>query len=256
MPNAFQDIYRQRIQESTKAFLARGILVKRCEHCLLSERWCICPWLRPYETKNNEQLDFDFVLIMHRDEILKPTNTGRLITEVFPRNCFIFEWSRLAPNSQLLDLVQDPRRLCAILFPTAKLRKSIEIQRFNLGTKVLESPPVQRLRPTFILLDGTWRQAARMFNLSQWLYQVPSLTLDNIPNGRYAVRKAISNDRLSTAEAAAVLMENCGQLDAANHLQHVFNVFNDHYKAARMCTEINSGLSHAFLLKNSLDSPV
>ena len=192
-------------------------------------------------------LEFDIALLMHRDEILKPTNTGRLLAEAFPEHCLAFEWSRLEPNGELIKILEDPSRQCAVIYPAKQLRSSIDVTELDTFSCSEGKPAVSR-RPTFILLDGTWRQAARMFNHSQWLKNIPTLTLPDPDAGGYAVRKSSDSTRLSTAEAAVLLLQHCGQSAAGEHLAHMFTVFNYHCRATRNCTDVELTSSHQYLL--------
>lgn len=109
--NAFHRLRTRRLAEATREFMARGKSVVRCELCQLAKTACICPW-RPTRASGCE-----FVLLMHRDEVLKPTNSGRLIADVFPAHTHAFCWSRTEPDVELLRLLNDPARLCLLVFP-------------------------------------------------------------------------------------------------------------------------------------------
>ena len=54
---------------------------------------------------------------MHEDEVLKPTNTGRLVAALFPATTFVFEWGRVHPSEELQKLISDPNRLNLLVFP-------------------------------------------------------------------------------------------------------------------------------------------
>ncbi len=221
------DTLRQRCQEeSTRHFNARGILLKRCPQCMLGVNTCICAWRRP------SQCNIEFVLLMHRDEIYKPTNTGRLIADLFPEQCHAFIWDRVNPPTALLTLLQDPTRHCQILFPPTE----------DTSRRVLQSPfdhADDRL-PTVIVLDGTWKQASRMARKSDWLSHLPTLDLSAVianntrQSGGYRVRQASDASRLSTTEAAALVLQSANSVQAADQLLDYFEIFNEHYVAARM----------------------
>ncbi len=255
MSNAFIAVFNRRLQTTRRPFLARGSAIKRCGHCMIAQTHCVCAWLKPFghsrlplasndvEISNNA-MAVDLILLMHSDEILKPTNTGRLAADAFPNNCWVFEWSRLEPSSELIALLQDPQRQCVVVYPSTLTRPEFQL---NAQAAV----PQKRL--TIILLDGTWRQAARMINHSQWLAQIPSLALDiaAIQKGsNYAMRKATQATRLSTAEATAIALAQVGQVDASHHLLQLFTVFNCHYHATRAC--IKPAVTDAHLYLESL----
>jgi DTW domain-containing protein YfiP len=219
--NQYMQLRAQRLALSTREFLARGKSVVRCEHCQLATFACICPW-RPELASCVE-----FILLMHTDEVFKPTNTGRLIADVLPLQTHAFCWSRTEPAQELLDLLRDSRRRCLIVFP-ADANGTASRER-SLITKL----PVDNKINTFILLDGTWKQSGRMFHLSRWLESVPCVVLPETLVRGYAVRKSHQEHYLSTAEAAALCLEMAGESRVALALQDYFQLFNQHYLATR-----------------------
>ncbi|AZL84428.1 DTW domain-containing protein [Aliivibrio salmonicida] len=64
------------------------------------------------------------------------------------------------------------------------------------GQKI-DSDQKQRI----ILLDGTWKKAYKMWQLSTNLHGLPKVHLDTELSGNYRVRKAPKDNALSTAEA-------------------------------------------------------
>lgn len=243
--NAYKQLFKARMTTAKKPFLARGTTVKRCGECFLAQSYCICNWLKPY----GGHLPYDLVLLMHRDEILKPTNTGRLLADAFPSQCMAFEWSRLEPSSELLALINDPARQCALVYPARDERKKVNFntELISVGHTSVSVKGQSSTRPTLIFLDGTWRQAARMFNHSDWLAGVPFYALDDAVMGEYAMRKASDSSRLATAEAAGLVLDALNASLASQHLQHIFAVFNQHYAATRACIPVVPSASHTYL---------
>lgn len=219
--NQYLRLRAQRLALSTREFLARGKSVVRCEHCQLAGFACICPW-RPELVSRVE-----FILLMHTDEVFKPTNTGRLIADVLPLQTHAFCWSRTEPAQELLDLLNDSRRRCLIVFPVDANSASARPRT------LIADLPVDDKVNTFILLDGTWKQSGRMFHLSRWLDEIPCVVLPEMLMRGYAVRKSHQEDYLSTAEAAALCLEMAGESRTALVLQDYFQLFNQHYLATR-----------------------
>src|SRR5690606_23305058 len=217
--NAFHRLRQDCLARSTRPFLARGKSVQRCDLCQLARQACICPW------RAEMTAPVDFVLLLHHDEVFKPTNTGRLIADLFPSQTYAFEWSRTEPPEELLHLLAEPQRYPVIVFP-ADGESEREVYRDT-------PPPLDERRLTFLLLDGTWRQASRMFRASPWLANLPVFTFATAREGQYAVRQAIREGQLATAEAAAELLRLCGGERAGQTLTDYFAVFNEHYLATR-----------------------
>ena len=151
--NRFEQLYQSRLFEATRPFNARGSTLKRCKVCRLAEATCICLWRRESSSR------VDIVLLMHRDEVLKPTNTGRLIADVLPKQTYAFVWHRTEPDNMLLTLLVDPTRVCAIVFPADNERLQ---QRPTLSVDEVRGASQ---KTTLLVLDGTWKQARKMLSL-------------------------------------------------------------------------------------------
>ncbi|WP_323845386.1 tRNA-uridine aminocarboxypropyltransferase [Microbulbifer magnicolonia] len=211
----------QELAKSTKPFQAKGKSVNRCPDCQMGEFACMCAW-RP-----SAESSVEFVLLMHRKELFKPTNTGRLIVDVFPATK-VFLWNRLEAPAGLKELLNDPERNCFVVFPADGSESS--------SREIVRGLPSGAKKTTLILLDGTWKQCSRMVGLSRWLDGIPCLRLPETLVKSYAVRDSGKNDRFSTAEAAISCLMLAGEMPAAQILRHYFTVFNAHYLATRGCS--------------------
>ena len=58
----------------------------------------------------------------------------------------------------------------------------------------------------WLVLDGTWRKAAKILYLNPQLRQLPCFHFADPPASRYRIRKAPKAGQLSTAEAVAYLL--------------------------------------------------
>ncbi|NHN36229.1 DTW domain-containing protein [Pseudomaricurvus alcaniphilus] len=235
------DSLRSRCQaSSTRKFNARGIALQRCQGCLLGLQTCICRWRTPVSSR------VEFVLIMHRDEVFKPTNTGRLIADTLPSQCHAYLWSRTEPDAELLQLLADPARQCVLVFPPRpeQPRPLASPADLHDDSRTL----------TFLLLDGTWKQASKMAAKASWLRGIPALDLDAVVadqqpvSGNYQLRQASADHHLSTAEAAALCLRAANQSHASETLLDYFNVFNEHYVSTRMNRRPNTLPAHHRLL--------
>lgn len=216
--NAYQQLRRQVSETSNRTYAARGILAVRCERCQLKVSHCICAH------QQTGPCCADFVLILHRDELFKPTNSGRLIADCFPDNTYAFCWSRLEPDPALIALLNDPERRCFIVFPADDASERPVHSQVNIQDK---------RRTTFIMLDGTWKQARRMYNLSPWLAAIPALKINPDARAAYVSREAAFDHYLSTAESAALALDAAHDAQASQLLFNWFTVFNQHYGAMR-----------------------
>jgi DTW domain-containing protein YfiP len=223
LKTSFHYLRERCIADSTTEFSARGKSVIRCDHCQLAAYACICEWQPQLESRS------EFVLLLHRIEVFKPTNTGRLIADVFPAQTHAFCWSRTEPEQALLDLLHDEKRQCFIVFPADTPEAKAK------SRPVFTEIPGNEKIKTFILLDATWKQSGRMFHLSRWLEDVPCVSLPQGVLRGYAVRKSHQDDYFSTAEAAALCLQMAGEQKNSDVLLDYFQLFNEHYLATRGC---------------------
>lgn len=204
-----------------REFKARGAFVTRCEGCNLPELNCLCP----YQVKAESQVQV--WLITHPLEHHKPTNTGRLIGDVLAPTR-VFTWYRTTPDPELLDLLADERFAPFVVFPDDQPDYAHRV----VSIEAVRSAAVTRI-PVLILLDGTWRQARRIFRKSPYLENLPVLPLHTERLTRYRLRKPASPAHLCTAEVAAELLRQAGEGSAADILDDYFDVFNESYAASR-----------------------
>jgi DTW domain-containing protein YfiP len=161
-------------------------------------------------------------LLYYDDEVLKPSNSGRLIADLFP-DTFAFIWQRTAVEPDLLTLLQDPTWLPIVVFP----------EEYAAPDRVLcqpTAPDLQGRRPLFILLDGSWREAKKMFRNSPYLDAFPVWSVTPSGPSRYQVRKAAKEVQLATAEVAAMVLAELGETTNAALLHAWFDLFGFRYQ--------------------------
>ncbi|MGB0466826.1 MAG: tRNA-uridine aminocarboxypropyltransferase [Pontibacterium sp.] len=200
-----------------RPFLARGAHVQRCEQCKIAWPGCICEFRVETEAKAR------FWLLTHRKEHYKPSNTGRLIVDTI-RDSEVFEWSRTQPDPVFTQLLGDPAFDPYIVFP--------EGQDYQHRMVDFEQKPGRK--PVFIILDGTWRQARRMFRHSAYLKDIPVIQPSAVQSTRYNLRKPNEGHHLCTAEVAAVMLSQIGDQQGAAVLDAYFDLFNAYYYASKM----------------------
>ncbi|MFY0991909.1 tRNA-uridine aminocarboxypropyltransferase [Halomonas sp. C05BenzN] len=210
------------VRPPRREFKARGSFVVRCKGCNLPELNCLCPYRVEAESVARVWL------LTHPLEHHKPTNTGRLIRDVLP-DTEVFTWYRTVPDERLLARLEDARFAPFVIFPD---------DQPDYADRVVDIEAVAGAKrrgriPVFILLDGTWRQARRIFRKSPYLDRLPVLPLATDRLTRYRLRKPASAAHLCTAEVAAELLRQSGDVVAAETLDDYFDAFNDSYAASR-----------------------
>ncbi|WP_205950687.1 tRNA-uridine aminocarboxypropyltransferase [Pantoea stewartii] len=215
--NAVLRLRSQRLARATRPFLARGNRVLRCQGCLLPEKQCLCDSIVTQSARSR------FCLVMFDTEPMKPSNTGRLIADVLP-NTQAFGWSRTEPDPLLLAAVADGAYQPMVVFPASYA---------DDGREVLHAPPLSGKPPLFIMLDGTWNEARKMFRKSPWLDRFPVLSLNVTSPSRYTLREAHGEGQHCTAEIAAALLQQAGDSAAAQALSRHFEQFRQAYLAGK-----------------------
>lgn len=212
--HALHRLYQQRRRQCTRPFLARGGRIERCINCMLLPYLCICSIKKTVPTNSA------FLLLMYDDEILKPSNTGRLIADLIP-DTFAFIWSRTQPEAQLLALLKEPHWQPIVIFPAEYAAP----QRALVQASTL----IESKRPLFILLDASWAQAKKMFRKSPYLDNFPVLSFSPESISRYLVRKAVKSNQLATAEVAGRALEFIGEIDNSEVMDLLFETFKENY---------------------------
>jgi DTW domain-containing protein YfiP len=164
-----------------------------------------------------------FWLLMHPDEWLKPTNTARLIGASIPQTRF-FPWYRTTPPVGLITLLREHRFMPYLLVPQGDA---------TLFAHLRERPWLPDRVPAFVLLDGTWSQARKMFHRSPYLHGIPSIAIQPGAPSTYRLRCQRCAQHLSTVEVAIALLEQLQEVTASRVLHAYFRVFAERSMAAR-----------------------
>jgi Uncharacterized conserved protein len=163
---------------------------------------------------------------MFDTEPMKPSNTGYLIADVLPEHTWAFLWSRTQVDPELLRLIADPRWQPYVVFP-----ESYAAAGRAIATSAHVSARDNAKVPLFILLDGTWSEAKKMFRKSPYLDTIPLLSLISGALSRYELRQAANPEQLCTAEVGMALLQMVEEHTAAGRLEQWFTLFKTHYLA-------------------------
>ncbi len=236
MSHAVFRLRAARVAASSKPFVARGGSGSRCERCRLLLRYCVCQLQPKADTRAG------VCLLMGDTEALKPSNTGWLIADVVA-DTWAFGWSRTVVDPALIALLNDPQWQPCVVFPG----------EFVAPSRVIAAPPpaepatagAPARRPLFVLLDGTWSEARKMFNKSRYLDPFPVLSLQPDHPSNYRLRRAARADHFCTAEVAALCLALAGEPRAAEALSAWLGVFTEHYLKGKQNQPVDrEGLAH------------
>ena len=215
--NSVRRLREEQLKTSKREFKARGSLLVRCPECLLGENDCVCGLIEPHQS------EIAVCMLMYHAEYYKPSNTGQLICDAVADN-FAFRWYRTEFEPSLKNLLEDPKWFPIIVFP----HDSVELDR-----KIHNIPTTDNRngkRPLLIFLDGTWRQAKKMFIKSPYLDKFPVLEVSGIAKGEYKLRESQHDHHLSTVEVATAIFSQEGEQQMSDDLLKLFTTFRNRYQ--------------------------
>jgi DTW domain-containing protein YfiP len=229
LPHAVSRLRAARLARSAKPFLARGgPRVERCAGCRVLPSHCLCA-LRPVLP-----VRAGMCLLMADIEPLKPSNTGWLIADVVA-DTFAFSWARTEVDPALLALLADPQWQPYLVFPAEVVEGGRPV------TGELPAGVADGKRPLFVLLDGTWSEASRMFRKSPYLDALPVLSLQREQLSNYKLRRSQRDEAFCTSEVAALCLALAGEAHAAETLEAYLDVFTNHYLHAKQQQPVDAG---------------
>ncbi|MDV7104334.1 tRNA-uridine aminocarboxypropyltransferase [Vibrio sp. TH_r3] len=220
-------LIQYRLSISTKQFNARGCKVVRCQYCQIEQQYCICDY------QPNMDSSLSALILMSPSEVLKPSNTGRLIADVI-KDTHVFQWHRTEPDNALLKLLESPSYCPVIVFPQQyvtepeRIIRPLELEQLTLN-KTSDDCLTKNKRLLFVFIDSNWREAKKIFRKSSYLSGLPVLSILPDKVSEYVMRKSDNEHHLSTAEVASLVMEIAGDREAAKTLQAWFELFRESY---------------------------
>lgn len=164
--HAVHQLYLYRKSLSRREFKARGWKLKRCPQCRICVDSCIC------ELVQQNDSNAAFLLLMYDNEVLKPSNTGRLIADVI-KDTHAYLWHRTQLHPELETLLNSNKYQPFVVFPKeyAADEQVVFEQKPAVDDKFSVKPPL------FILIDATWRQAKKIFRKSPYLMSLPMVSI-------------------------------------------------------------------------------
>jgi DTW domain-containing protein YfiP len=102
-----------------------------------------------------------------------------------------------------------------------------------VGPVLPAAPFADGRRPLFVLLDGTWSEARKMFRKSPYLDRLPVLSLHPDQVSGYRLRRSSHEHHFCTSEVAALCLALAGEDRAADALAAWLDVFSAHYLSVK-----------------------
>ena len=152
---------------------------------------CVCGFITPTATA------CELLILQHPLEAQHAKNSARLLHLSLPGSRLVV--GEVFDDAALQALMPDDKTTVLLYPPT-----DYEGHAAPAQVDVAALRDLQKLR--LIVLDATWRKSRKMLHQSPALQRLPRLALDDVPQGRYAIRKAHAPGQLSTLEATCAAL--------------------------------------------------
>ena len=163
----------------------------RCAQCLRPQSTCICRFVTPTPTA------CEVLILQHPLEEHHAKNTARLLQLSLPGSRLVV--GETFDDAALQALMPEAKTTVLLYPPT-----DYEGHAAPALLDAAQLTDVSKVR--LVVLDATWRKSRKMLHTSPALQRLPRLALDELPTGRYAIRKAHAPGQLSTLEATCTAL--------------------------------------------------
>jgi DTW domain-containing protein YfiP len=166
-----------------------------CERCLFTPSTCICGAIKRLTNK------VSVVILQHPSEEKIAKNTAKLLN-LSLTHCKIIKGEN---NTDFAMLNSLPVKSTVLLYPNEH------------ATYLDDANPKPGLSNIthLVVIDGTWKKAYKILQLTPLLTKFKTVSFKQLPQNRYAIRKAPRADSLSTLEAVAHSLLLIEQLNPA-----------------------------------------
>jgi DTW domain-containing protein len=162
-----------------------------CPRCLRPQSACICSFITPTAAA------CEVLILQHPLEEHHAKNSARLLHLSLPGSRLVV--GEAFDDAALQAQMPQPKTT-VLLYPPTELEGHAEPAPLD----TIQPNDLSKVR--LVVLDATWRKSRKMLHLSPALQRLPRLALDEVPAGRYAIRKAHKPGQLSTLEATCAAL--------------------------------------------------
>lgn len=178
--------------------------VTSCPECLRSERYCVCAFVTPVETKT------DILVLQHPQEPGVAIGTAPIIQKGFANTRVVtgLSW----PNLKKILKQEVTYQQWGVLYVGSIRTEQLPSEGlFSVSAKGIIRPNQKELLSSLkgiIVLDGTWSQAKTLWWRNPWLLKVQRLVVRSDQKSLYdTIRKEPRRGCLSSMEALAEALE-------------------------------------------------
>jgi DTW domain-containing protein YfiP len=198
--------YTYKVKQVTSAY-------DSCNKCGLPEINCICNKAPKIKT------DAKIWILSTEKEFYRPSNTARLLKLISPDSTEIFLWERTKKPEELIENINNEKYKTYLLFPVE------EEQCRDVEYKNTEKIPA------FILIDGTWKEARKILRKSEYLNNLPRISLEPNFKSQYNLRRGAEEGNLCTIEAAIEVLKMNKEIEDSEAIDEFYKLFLRSYKA-------------------------
>lgn len=157
---------------------------KLCPDCGVHPNLCVCA---SCETITGAP---GITVLQHPSEVSRHKGTLRIVRACLP-HLAVVRGEAAEDFAEFATAVEPPRT--GLLFPCE-------------GSRPLEEANARAGVDHWLVLDGTWRKAKRLYFSNPWLNELPAFHFATPPRSTYRIRKSPREDGLATAEAVRYLL--------------------------------------------------
>ncbi|OOE93327.1 hypothetical protein BZG76_04830 [Salinivibrio sp. AR647] len=183
-----------------------------CSSCHKAKAICVCDAITPITNT------IPVIILQHPDEVAHPKNSACLLALAL-EHCERWIGEDFSEHRALNEKLARSQRRYAVLYPGEHA-----IALSSLTKPLASAKESDREIPWgIILLDGTWKKAYKLYQLSKNLHDLPTVKITTMPPSQYTIRKSSKPGALSTLEAGfAALSELSGDRE---HYQPLLTSF-------------------------------
>lgn len=165
-----------------------------CQQCLKAKAACICDWISPVLNQTR------IVILQHPDETKKALGTARIASLCLDNVdvCIGIDFSN---DLQFNSLITDSKYCAALLYPSDT---AISLNNWKEGRHLFNELEHVCAYKVLIVLDGTWRNTREIMLSNKPLQNLLKVKLSPANNTDYRIRKAPTEESLSTVEAISL----------------------------------------------------
>jgi len=146
-------------------------------------------------------------LLIHKKELDRKTSTSIVVKSVLKERSETIVWERTKP---------DPRFATELM-----VEDTVLVYKDESGISAQELGEIKN----FILLEGTWQEARKIYNRSPYLKKFRVLSINSECKSEYKLRRNQVEAGLSTAEAVIEILRYKGENGTATDLYEAFSGF-------------------------------